>query len=194
MDVGAKGSIRSKLEAPFEGGGLVLFSVVRQALEGDRVLREAGYRVRLVAPPAQLRKGCDLAVEVNLAEKPGIERRLGQAGISYLGLEPLKTGTSTLLEVVTVTDFGSWLMVRAGNMKLTFDKESGQIVNTSGGGCPDIPYLYTELVGRSLNEAPRPRDTGFTLCALMLERALEEGLSIWKGDRCHDAHCRHGSD
>jgi len=146
------------------------------------------------APPAQLRKGCDLAVEVNLAEKPGIERRLGQEGISYLSLEPLKTGTSPLLEIVTVTDFDSWLMVRAGNMKLTFDKESGQIVNTSGGGCPDIPHLHAELIGRSLTEAPRPRDTGFTLCALMLERALEEGLGIWKGDVCHDTHCRHGSD
>ena len=194
MNEGAMGSVSSNPEAPFEGGGLVLFSVVRQALEADRVLREVGYRVRLVAPPAQLRKGCDLAVEVNLAEKPGIERRLGQEGISYLSLEPLKTGTSPLLEIVTVTDFDSWLMVRAGNMKLTFDKESGRIVNTSGGGCPDIPYLHAELVGRSLTEAPRPRDTGFTLCALMLERALEEGLGIWKGDVCHDAHCRHGSD
>ena len=136
MDGGAKGSVSSEPEAPFEGGGLVLFSVVRQALEADRVLREAGYRVRLVAPPAQLRKGCDLAVAVNLAEKPGIERRLGQAGISYLSLEPRKTGTSPLLEIVTVTDFGNWFMFRAGNMKLIFDKESGRIVNTSGGGLP----------------------------------------------------------
>jgi hypothetical protein len=194
MDGGAKGSVSSEPEAPFEGGGLVLFSEVRQALEADRVLREAGYRVRLVSPPAQLRKGCDLAVAVNLAEKPGIERRLGQAGISYLSLEPLKTGTSPLLEMVTVADFGKWLMVRAGNMKLTFDKESGQIVNTSGGGCPDIPYLHAELIDRSLSEAPQPREVGFTLCALMLERALEEGLGLWKGDKCHDAHRRHGSD
>jgi hypothetical protein len=185
---------RDKTEAPFEGGGLVLFPVVRQAIEAERVLREAGYRARLVSPPVQLRKGCDLAVEVNLAEKPGIERCLEQTGIDYLGLEPLKAGTSPLLEVVTVTDFGGWLMVRAGNMKLTFDKESGQIVNTSGGGCPDIPYLHAELVGRPLAKAPRPRETGFTLCALMLERALEEGLIIWKGGERRDTDCRHGSD
>jgi hypothetical protein len=165
----------------FEGGGLVLFSAVRQALDAHRVLQEAGYAARLVAPPPQLRKGCDLAVAVNLVEKPAIERCLKQKGVTYLSLEPLKADTSPLLEIVTAIDFDSWLMVKAGNMKLTFDKRSGEIVNTSGGGCPDIPYLHAEMVGRSLTGAPRPKRIGFTLCALMLELALEEALRIGKG-------------
>jgi len=71
-------------------------------------------------------------------------------------------------------------MVKAGNMKMSFDKSTGIIVNTSGGGCPDIPYLHIELVGRKLAEAPRPKDVGFTLCALMLDRAFEECLSLWE--------------
>jgi hypothetical protein len=165
----------------FEGGGLVLFSAVRQALDAHRVLQEAGYAARLVAPPPQLRKGCDLAVAVNLVEKPAIERCLKQKGVSYLSLEPLKADTSPLLEIVTAIDFDSWLMVKAGNMKLTFDKRGGEIVNTSGGGCPDIPYLHAEMVGRSLTGAPRPKRIGFTLCALMLELALEEALRLGKG-------------
>jgi hypothetical protein len=170
-----------KTKERFEGGGLLLFSAVRPALDAHQVLREAGYMTRLVAPPAQLRKGCDLAVEVKLVEKPAIERCLEQKGVTYLSLEPLKAGTSPLLEIVTVTDFGKWLMVKAGNMKLTFAKDSSKIVNTSGGGCPDIPYLHAEMVGRSLTEAPRPKQIGFTLCALMLEQALEEALHLWQG-------------
>ncbi len=41
-------------------------------------------------------------------------------------------------------------MVRAANMKLTIDKASRRIVNVSGGGCPDVPYLAQEMVGQTL--------------------------------------------
>lgn len=165
----------------FEGGGLVLFMDVQDAMRGERVLKKADYAVRLVAPPPELRKGCDLAVELNLVEQPGIERLLREKDTPYVSVVPLKVGTSELLEIVKVTDFGDWIMVMAANMKLAFDKESGIIVNTSGGGCPDIPHLHAEMVGKKLTEAPRPKDVGFTLCALMLDRALEESLNLWQG-------------
>lgn len=166
---------------PFQGGGLVLFTDVQHAMGAERILKKAGYEVKLVAPPPELRKGCDLALEVNLVEKPGIERVLNERDVAYVGIVPLRAGSSELLEIVKVTDFGEWVMVRAGNMKLSFDKESGIIVNTSGGGCPDIPYLHGELIDKKLTEAPQPGDIGFTLCALMLGRALEECLMLWRG-------------
>ena len=166
-----------------KGSGLVLFLNVQDAIGAEKVLKKAGYAVKLVAPPPELRKGCDLAVEINLVEKPGIERLFEQKDVTYASIDPLKIGTSELLEIVKVTDFGHWLMVKAANMKLSFDKESGIIVNTSGGGCPDIPVLHAELIDKRLTEAPRPRDTGFTLCALMLDRALEESLTFWKGGK-----------
>lgn len=165
----------------FEGGGLVLFMDVQDAMRGERVLKKADYAVRLVAPPPELRKGCDLAVELNLVEQPGIERLLREKDAPYVSVVPLKVGMSELLEIVKVTDFGDWIMVMAANMKLAFDKGSGIIVNTSGGGCPDIPHLHAEMVGKKLTEAPRPKDIGFTLCALMLDRALEESLNLWQG-------------
>jgi len=165
----------------FEGGGLVLFMDVQDAMRAERVLKKADYAVRLVAPPPQLRKGCDLAVEINLVEQPGIERALKEEGAAYVSVAPFAAGTSPLLEIVKATDFGEQVMVKAGNMKLSFDKASGTIVNVSGGGCPDIPYLHSELVDKKLTEAPRPRDIGFTLCALMLDRALEESLTLWQG-------------
>ncbi len=173
--------LKRKQKASFEGGGLVLFLDVQEAMKAEKVLKGAGYLVKLVAPPPELRKGCDLALEVNLVEKPGIERLLNQKDIAYVSVTPLKVGASELLEIVKVTDFGDWVMIKAGNMKLTFDKASGTIVNTSGGGCPDIPHLHSELIGKPLHEAPRPRDVGFTLCALMLDRALEECLALWQG-------------
>ena len=165
----------------FEGGGLVLFEDVEDAMRAEKVLRKADYTVRLVAPPPELRAGCDLALEVNLVERPGIERALRENDAPYVRVVPLTAGTSRLLEIVKATDFGEQVMVRAGNMKLSFDKKSGTIVNVSGGGCPDIPYLHSELIDRKLTEAPRPTDIGFTLCALMLDRALEECLILWQG-------------
>lgn len=162
-----------------EGGGLLLFVSVSRAMEAEKVLRDAGYIVKLVTPPLELRKGCDLALEVNLVERTGIERLLEHKDVDYISITPLEVASSELLEIVKVTHFGDWVMVKVGNMKLTFDRESGIIVNVSGGGCPDIPYLHAELVGKPLTEAPRPRDTGFTLCALLLDRALEECLLLY---------------
>lgn len=171
---------RRKKKSSFEGGGVVLFAEVPEAIKAEKILKGAGYLVKLVAPPPALRRGCDLAVEINLVEKVGIERLLKKRDVFYIEVAPLKAGTSELLQIVKVTDFGNEVMVKAGNMKLTFDKGTGTIVNTSGGGCPDIPYLHAELIDKKLAEAPRPKDIGFTLCALMLDRALEECLLLWE--------------
>lgn len=165
----------------FEGGGLVLFDGVQDAMATEKALKSAGYLVKLVAPPPELRKGCDLAVEINLVEQPGIERVLKEKDMFYISIDPVRIKTAPLLEVVKVTDFGDWLMVKAGNMKITYEKASGVIVNVSGGGCPDIPYLHAELIDKRLDEAPRPKDLGFTLCALNLERAFDECLTLRSG-------------
>jgi hypothetical protein len=69
---------------------------------------------------------------------------------------------------------GRYLMVRAANMKLTVDKETSTIVNVSGGGCPDVPYLAQEMVGKTIMEAPSPREIGHTLCGYALQLAYEE--------------------
>lgn len=180
VEVAMASSQRKKTS--FNGDGLVVFLDVKDALEAEKVLQRAGYAVRLVAPPPQLRKGCDLALEVNLTEKPGIEQAaLGQKDVAYVEIVPMKAGTAELLQVVKLTDFGRWVMVKAGNMKLSFDKETGVIVNSSGGGCPDIPYLHAELVDKKLHDVRRPKDIGFTLCAVMMDRALEECLEVWRG-------------
>lgn len=160
--------------------GLVVFYSVEEAIKAEKLIKKADYTCKLVAPPPSLRKGCDLALEINLMERVAIERILALK-VSYAGIFPL-AGSAELLQIIKTTQFEQHTMVKAGNMKLTYDNSTGIIVNTSGGGCPDIPYLHMQLVGRILNDAPRPKDIGYTLCALMLDRALEESLSLWKGD------------
>ena len=164
----------------FDGGGIVIFQEVSHAIAAEKVIRGSGYEVKLVAPPPELRMGCDLAIEINLVEQAGIERLLKEEDAPYVRIAPLKKGTQELLNIVKLTDFGLWMMVKAGNMKLTYDKETGIMVNVSGGGCPDVPYLNIQLVGKHLMEAPRPRDLGFTLCAMMLDVALLECQRLWQ--------------
>jgi hypothetical protein len=160
-------------ESNADGAGLILFSSVEEAIKSEHMLKASNYEVKLVAPPPHLRKGCDLALEMNVVEKAGIERLLTDRAIPYLEILPLK-GQGDLLDIVKITDFGETIMVKAGNMKLTFEKESGTIVNISGGGCPDIPYLHAQLLNKNLEDAVRPKAIGYTLCSLMLDRAFME--------------------
>ena len=172
---------KRKKDTSFDGEGLLLFAQVPDAMKAEKILKNSGYIIKLVAPPPALRKGCDLALQINLVEQPGIERTLKEKDAEYIEITPLKNENQEILGIVKITDFDNAVMVKAANMKLTFDRKSGVILNISGGGCPDIPYLYTELIDKKITEAPRPKDIGFTLCALMLERALDESLEIWEG-------------
>jgi hypothetical protein len=163
-----------------KGCGIVLCSEMRHVLKAERVLKKFGYLAKLVAPPLNLRKGCDLAVEINLMEQTGIERKLSENEVEVLDIVALEGGSQKPLDVVKVTDFGDSIMVRSANMKITFNKENGEIVNISGGGCPDVPYLHIQMIDKKLSEAPRPRDLGYTLCALMLDKAYEESVNMFQ--------------
>jgi hypothetical protein len=164
-----------------EALGLFLFDEVPSALAAERALKAAGYTISLVAPPHHLRAGCDLAVAIPRVEQVGAERVLADAGVATREWVDDTEGTAQVCDLVTTVDFGQWLMVRAGNMKIVVEKASGTIVNTSGGGCPDIPYLNLEMVGLTVAEAPRPKDKGYTLCGLMLDHAYLEARAQLDG-------------
>ena len=173
----------NKKSVAFKGDGIVIFNDTSQAITAEKVIKGAGYQIKLIAPPPEMRMGCDLALEINLVERPGIERLLKEKDAYYVNIFPLMKGTAPLCEIIKITDYGQWTMVKAGNMKMAFDKDSGIIVNISGGGCPDIPYLHAEMVDKKLTEAPRPKELGYTLCAVMLDLALEECLNLWDGSK-----------
>lgn len=162
--------------------GLFLFDAVNDALAAERVLKAADYEVSLVAPPPHLRAGCDLAISLARVEHVGAARTLMDGGVPVREWVDDAEGVADVCDLVTTVDYGPWLMVRAGNMKIVVERSTSTIVNTSGGGCPDIPYLNLELVGRRLDEVVRPKDLGYTLCGLMLDRAYLEACALLGSD------------
>ena len=158
--------------------GLALFENTSEVIRAETALRAAGFAVRVVGPPPEVRTGCDLAVEYPLIEALNIGRILEAAKAAPLDMIPVTGPLLTPVELFQVKDFGEHLMVRAANMKLTVEKATGVIVNVSGGGCPDVPYLAARLIGKTLAEAPSPRQTGHTLCGYALGLAFEEMLRL----------------
>jgi hypothetical protein len=156
--------------------GILVFENTSDVIQAETVLKKVGWSVRVMGPPPSIQTGCDLVIEFPLIEELNIMRELGNANVSALKVVPV---TAPLLEPVSLfqtKDFGEYLMVRAANMKITIGKKDMKIVNISGGGCPDVPYLAQEMIGKTLTEAPRPRDLGHTLCGYALELAYEELL------------------
>ncbi len=160
--------------APAGDRGLLVFANTSEVIRAESLLKRGGWPLRVVGPPPELATGCDLVIEFPLVAGLEILRTLEDAGLPPLKTVPV---TGPLLEPVSlyqVKDFGRHLMVRAANMKLTVEKATGVIVNVSGGGCPDVPYLADRLVGRRLDEVPSPRELGHTLCGYALHLAYLE--------------------
>jgi hypothetical protein len=154
--------------------GILVFSHTSEVIRAEKVLKEAGWAIRVMGPPPEIQSGCDLVIEFPIIDELNVLKTLDQARLSPLEVVPVSGPLLKPVDLFQVKDFGGYLMVRAANMKLTIDKETRVIVNVSGGGCPDVPYLAWELVGRPLETAPRPWDLGHTLCGYALELAFQE--------------------
>ncbi len=137
-------------------------------------MKAQGWAVRVMGPPPEIRSGCDLVIEFPLIEALKIKETLDEAGVAPLQIVPVSGPLLQPVDLFQVKDYGTHLMVRAANMKLTVEKETLTIANISGGGCPDVPFLAEEMVGKHLAEAPSPREIGHTLCGYALQLAYEE--------------------
>jgi hypothetical protein len=154
--------------------GILVFHHTSEVIRAESLLREAGFEVSVKGPPPDLRTGCDLVIVFSLVAQLRISVLLEGAGIVPLDILPLQDLLLQPVSLFQTKDFGDYLMVRAANMKMTVHKRDLRIVNVSGGGCPDVPYLAERLVGRTLHEAPPPRTLGHTLCGYALQLAYEE--------------------
>ncbi|GAB6161387.1 DUF3343 domain-containing protein [Desulfothermus naphthae] len=158
--------------------GFLVFENTSEVIRAEKVLKDHSIHLKVAGPPAEIQKGCDLVIVFPIVKKLQILRILKSNDIEPIDVVPVN---SPLLEPVSLyhkKDFGEYLMVRAANMKITVDKRTLKIVNISGGGCPDVPYLGHKMVGKTLKEAPAPQDIGHTLCAYALQKALEEVIRI----------------
>ena len=162
--------------------GLLIFADTGTVMQAEQILKEESYNIKVVSPPEKYRTGCDLCVEFPLVEEPGITRILKRLGLAPIDVVPVSPNGLEPLRLCRTKDFGQYLMVRAANMKITIEKKTNRIVNVSGGGCPDVPYLAHEMVGKTLAEAPEPVLIGFCVCAYSLNTAREEMLRITGGE------------
>lgn len=154
--------------------GILVFENTSEVIRAEAVLKEAGWHIRVMGPPPEIRSGCDLVIEFPLIEELNIVRTLEAAGAEPLQVVPVNSPLLQPVNIFQTRDYGRYLMVRAANMKLTVDKETLTVVNVSGGGCPDVPFLAQEMVGKALSEAPAPEAIGHTLCGYALQLAYEE--------------------
>jgi len=154
--------------------GILVFENTSEVIQAERILKAQEYRIRVMGPPPEIRQGCDMVIEFPIIEELKIVRTLKQAKVSPIKVVPVNSPLLQPVDLFQSKDFGRYLTIRAANMKLTVEKETLTIVNVSGGGCPDVPYLALKMVGKSLTEAPSPREIGHTLCGYALLLALEE--------------------
>jgi len=164
---------RSEINERVERGFLV-FENTSEVIKAENILKREGWEIRVMGPPPEIRSGCDLVIEFPLIEELKITRILRDARIPPLQVVPVTNPLLQPVNLFRIRELGKYLMVQAANMKLTIDKNSLKIVNISGGGCPDVPYLAEQMVGKLLNEAPSPREIGHTLCGYALQLAYEE--------------------
>ncbi|MBI5519290.1 MAG: DUF3343 domain-containing protein [Desulfovibrio sp.] len=154
------------------------FAHTAEVIRAEAALKAAGFPVRVMGPPPDMRTGCDMVVEFELMREPSARRVLAEARLAPLAVAPVRAGMLEPVSLFQSVDFGQWLMVRAANMKVTVDKETRVIVNVSGGGCPDVPALAELMVGRTLEDAPAPLERGQTLCSYALELAFREAQRL----------------
>ncbi|HBT88288.1 DUF3343 domain-containing protein [Desulfobacter sp.] len=165
-----------KNEAPKvkEDLGILVFENTSEVIQAENFLKSRGWEIKVMGPPPGIQSGCDLVIQFPLIERLMLTRQLEEAGLPPLDVVPVTHPLLKPVDLFHTKDFGDYLMVRAANMKLTIEKKTKIIVNISGGGCPDVPYLAREMVGRHLDEAPRPGKIGHTLCGYALELAHKE--------------------
>jgi len=154
--------------------GLLLFHSTGEVIRAEALLKAAGLDVAVKGPPPDLRQGCDMVIEFPLLQEMRVRGLLEQHNLPLLRVAVAQDHLLEPVSLFHVKAFGDFLMVRAANMKITVDRRDLRIVNVSGGGCPDVPYLAEMLVGKRLDQAVEPRALGQTLCGYALQLAFEE--------------------
>ena len=114
--------------------GILLYGTVQEVILVHKMLATQGYRVKLVAPPPEVRVGCDLAIEFELIEQETIETVLKQAGTIPQKIVSTKEMLPDILKKSSIIEIDDYIMCKAGNMKITIDKQLHKIMNISGGG------------------------------------------------------------
>ena len=177
------GAFRKKDPAsgPAREHGFLIFQHTGEVIQAERLLKDAGFAVEVKGPPPELRTGCDMVIVFDLMQEPLIRAALEAERLEPVRSVPMRDPLLEPVSLFHIRDYGDWFMVKAANMKITVERATGKIVNISGGGCPDVPYLAARLSGKCIDDAEEPRIKGQTLCSYALQRAFEEARRQWHG-------------
>ena len=165
---------------------ILAFANTGEVIQAERVLKAGGVPVRVMGPPPALRTGCDMVLVVPLPRAFAAAVLLEKAELPPLRMLPAGEALLNPVSLYNVKDYGDWLMVRAANMKITVEKAGRRIVNVSGGGCPDVPWLAAQLVGKGTEAAPLLKEHGQTLCGYALHLALTELTRLLDGKEAEE--------
>jgi hypothetical protein len=80
---------KGKTKESKKGKGVVLLKTVREGILAEKALLKKGYAVRKVAPPPEYRKGCEIAIEIDIIKKEEIVKILVEYGLENQGIVPL---------------------------------------------------------------------------------------------------------
>ena len=167
------GKKKTKPDSQNQDRGILVFENTTKVIKAENVLKAEGWNIKVMGPPPDIRSGCDLVIEFPLIEELSIIRKLSEVNIKPIQVVPVNSVLLEPVDLLHEKEYGKYLMVRAANMKITVDRDTKLIVNVSGGGCPDVPCLAEQMVNKHLNNAPQPRDIGYTLCAYALQIAYD---------------------
>ncbi len=158
--------------------GILVFENTSDVIKAENILKAEGREIKVMGPPPEIRSGCDLVIVFPLIEELSIVRKLSEVNVEPTQVVPVNSVLLEPVDLLHEREYGKYFMVRAANMKITVDRDTKLIVNVSGGGCPDVPYLAGQMVGKHLNDAPLPRDIGYTLCAYALQIAYDRVVEL----------------
>lgn len=169
---------KDKNKTEEHGRGILVFENTTEVIKAEKILKASGWKIKVMGPPPNIRTGCDLVIEFPLIEELAIVRILKDVKVEPLQVVPVNEELLEPVNLLHEKEFGKYLMIRAANMKVTVDRETNIIVNISGGGCPDVPYLAEQMVNKKLDEVEEPREIGHTLCAYALQIAYDRMVEI----------------
>jgi len=153
--------------------GILLYASVQEVIHTHKMLSAQGFQVRLVAPPPEMRIGCDLAIEFDLIEQEAVETIIKKEQHDPYKIVSTKEMLPDILKRSLFVELDGYLMCKSGNMKITIDKNDHRIVNISGGGCPDITYVAEQLYNVTIEVAKNPIEIGNSLCSYMLQISFD---------------------
>ena len=65
---------------------VLLLRTVREGILAEKAIKKEGYYARKVAPPVKYRKGCEIAVEIDINNKTEIEKILKKYNVENQGI------------------------------------------------------------------------------------------------------------